>query len=42
MGEVNKAIVERFRAQGIAIPFPQQEVRLLGTQDGGQGENPVS
>jgi small conductance mechanosensitive channel len=42
MGEVNKAIVERFREQGIAIPFPQQEVRLLGAQDGRQGENPVS
>jgi small conductance mechanosensitive channel len=29
VGELNKAIVERFRAQGIAIPFPQQEVRVL-------------
>lgn len=29
IGEVNKAIIERFREQGIAIPFPQQEVRLL-------------
>lgn len=34
-GEVNKAIVEHFRQQGIAIPFPQQEVRLLGTQTAG-------
>ena len=29
MGEVNKAVVERFRAQGIVIPFPQREIRLL-------------
>ena len=29
-GEINKAIVEAFRARGIAIPFPQREVRLLG------------
>jgi len=28
-GEVNKAIVEEFRARAIAIPFPQREVRLL-------------
>ncbi|MEK7781317.1 MAG: mechanosensitive ion channel family protein [Verrucomicrobiota bacterium] len=28
-GEVNKAIVEEFRARRIAIPFPQREVRLL-------------
>ena len=29
MGEVNKAVVERFRALGIVIPFPQREIRLL-------------
>ena len=29
-GEVNKAILEVFRAKGIAIPFPQHEVRMLG------------
>ena len=29
-GEVNKAILEVFRAQGIAIPFPKHEVRMLG------------
>ncbi len=29
-GEINKAIVEAFRARDIAIPFPQREVRLLG------------
>ena len=29
-GEINKAVVESFRAGGIAIPFPQREVRLLG------------
>lgn len=28
-GEVNKAIVEEFRAHNISIPFPQREVRLL-------------
>jgi small conductance mechanosensitive channel len=28
-GEVNKAIVEEFRARSISIPFPQTEVRLL-------------
>jgi len=28
-GEVKQAIVEAFRAQGIAIAFPQREVRLL-------------
>ncbi|UCH50217.1 MAG: mechanosensitive ion channel family protein [Betaproteobacteria bacterium] len=29
-GEINKAIVEAFRANEINIPFPQREVRLLG------------
>jgi small conductance mechanosensitive channel len=29
-GEINKAIVETFRAREIVIPFPQREVRLLG------------
>lgn len=28
-GELNKAIVERFRSQNIEIPYPRQEVRLL-------------
>jgi small conductance mechanosensitive channel len=28
-GEVNKAVVEAFRARGISIPFPQREIRLL-------------
>jgi small conductance mechanosensitive channel len=28
-GEVNKAIVEQFRARDVSIPFPQREVRLL-------------
>lgn len=27
--EVNRAILEKFRAAGIAIPFPQREVRML-------------
>jgi small conductance mechanosensitive channel len=29
-GELYQAVVERFRATGIEIPFPQHEVRLLG------------
>ncbi|MGC3980942.1 MAG: mechanosensitive ion channel family protein [Steroidobacteraceae bacterium] len=29
-GEVNKAVLEAFRARGIRIPFPQREVRMLG------------
>lgn len=29
-GEINKAVLETFRARGIHIPFPQREVRLLG------------
>jgi small conductance mechanosensitive channel len=29
-GQINQAILEVFRAEGIAIPFPQREVRLLG------------
>ncbi len=28
--EINRAILETFRAQGIAIPFPQREIRMLG------------
>lgn len=28
-GEINKAVVEEFRARKISIPFPQREVRLL-------------
>ncbi len=30
VGDINKAVLESFRAGGIAIPFPQREVRLLG------------
>lgn len=30
IGELNRALLENFRARGIAIPFPQREVRLLG------------
>jgi small conductance mechanosensitive channel len=30
VGEINKAVVETFRARDIVIPFPQREVRLLG------------
>ena len=28
--EINKAILETFRARNIVIPFPQREVRMLG------------
>lgn len=28
--ELYQAVVERFRADGIEVPFPQREVRLLG------------
>jgi small conductance mechanosensitive channel len=28
--EVNKAVLETFRARGISIPLPQREVRMLG------------
>ena len=28
--EVNKVVLETFRARGIAIPFPQREIRMLG------------
>lgn len=28
--EITQAVLETFRARGIAIPFPQREVRLLG------------
>ena len=29
--EINKAILETFRARNIVIPFPQREVRMLGS-----------
>ena len=29
--EINKAVLEVFRAQNIAIPFPQREVRMVQT-----------
>jgi small conductance mechanosensitive channel len=29
-GEINRAVLETFRNRGIALPFPQREVRLLG------------
>jgi small conductance mechanosensitive channel len=31
VGELNLSIAEELRRRGIAIPFPQREVRLLGT-----------
>jgi small conductance mechanosensitive channel len=30
IGELNRAILEIFQQRGVCIPFPQQEVRLLG------------
>ena len=30
-GEINQAIVETFRGRNIVIPFPQREVRILGS-----------
>ena len=30
-GEINRSLLETFRAEGIEIPFPQQEVRMLAT-----------
>lgn len=30
IGELNRSLLETFRKQGISIPFPQSEVRLLG------------
>jgi small conductance mechanosensitive channel len=29
-GELNRAILENFRGRNIVIPFPQEEVRILG------------
>lgn len=31
IGELNRSMLETFRQRGISIPFPQSEVRLLGT-----------
>jgi small conductance mechanosensitive channel len=28
-GELNKTILEEFRAKGIEMPFPQREIRLI-------------
>jgi small conductance mechanosensitive channel len=30
-GEINKALVEIFRSKSISIPFPQREIRMLGS-----------
>lgn len=32
-GEINKAVVEEFRARNISIPFPQRELRLLNARE---------
>ena len=31
-GEINRSLLETFRANGVEIPFPQQEVRMLAAQ----------
>ncbi len=31
-GEINKAVLETLRARGIVMPFPQREIRLIGSQ----------
>ena len=33
-GEINQAVLEALRRKQIAIPFPQQEIRLIGANDG--------
>lgn len=33
-GEINKAVAESFNRKGIVIPFPQREVRLIGSASG--------
>ncbi len=35
IGEINKAVLETFRSRGIVLPFPQREVRLVGSASGG-------
>ena len=37
-GNVFLALWDTFKANGISIPFPQREVRMLGQGDGGQRE----
>ena len=38
-GELNLSLVEQLRQRGIAIPFPQREVRLIGGDAGTQERN---
>ena len=38
-GELNLSLVEQLRQRGIAIPFPQREVRLIGGDAGIQERN---
>src|SRR3569833_1393942 len=33
LGEINTAVLETFRARGIVMPFPQREVRLIGSAE---------
>jgi small-conductance mechanosensitive channel len=35
-GEINKAVIEAFRARGIVIPPPRRDVRLLGNAAPGE------
>jgi small-conductance mechanosensitive channel len=39
--DVNRAIWRIFRAQGVTIPVPQQEVRVLERRAGGETATPV-
>ncbi len=34
LGEINKTVLETFRTRGIVVPFPQREVRLIGSAPG--------
>lgn len=38
ISEINLAVWRRFRGEGIQIPFPQREVRVLGTSPGKIGD----
>ncbi|WP_085314487.1 mechanosensitive ion channel family protein [Derxia lacustris] len=42
VSDVNRAILAAFRREGIEIPFPQREVRLLGAASGSPDMQPAS
>ena len=39
--EVNLEILRAFRREGISIPFPQREVRILSTAEGAEPASPI-